>query len=48
MSKKAEDFKGLNLSNSGRAVWLVKVPKYMSSKWEQGNTDTFLFTKFSY
>ncbi|CAO1398106.1 unnamed protein product [Diamesa hyperborea] len=37
MAKQTEDFKGLNLVNSGRAVWLVKVPKYMSSKWEQAD-----------
>lgn len=25
----------LDLSNSGRGVWLVKVPKYISSRWEK-------------
>lgn len=25
----------LDLSNAGRGVWLVKVPKYIASKWEK-------------
>ncbi|XP_013133988.1 PREDICTED: general transcription factor IIF subunit 2 [Papilio polytes] len=31
----------LDLSNSGRGVWLVKVPKYIANKWEKapGNID---------
>lgn len=33
--------KELDLSNAGRGVWLVKVPKYMANKWEkaQGNME---------
>lgn len=27
--------KELDLSNAGRGVWLVKVPKYLASKWEK-------------
>lgn len=27
--------KELDLSNAGRGVWLVKVPKYISNKWEK-------------
>ncbi|XP_033207530.1 general transcription factor IIF subunit 2 [Belonocnema kinseyi] len=33
MSTHAE--KDLDLSNAGRGVWLVKVPKYIASKWEK-------------
>lgn len=31
----------LDLSNAGRGVWLVKVPKYIANKWEKapGNID---------
>lgn len=31
----------LDLSNTGRGVWLVKVPKYIANKWEkaQGNIE---------
>lgn len=25
----------LDLSNTGRGVWLVKVPKYIANKWEK-------------
>lgn len=25
----------LDLSNAGRGVWLVKVPKYMANRWEK-------------
>lgn len=25
----------LDLSNAGRGVWLVKVPKYIANKWEK-------------
>ena len=32
-SKKASD-KDVDLSNSARGVWLVKVPKYISERWE--------------
>jgi len=33
--------KELDLTNSGRGVWLVKVPKYISDRWEKaaGNTE---------
>lgn len=27
--------KDLDLSNAGRGVWLVKVPKYIANKWEK-------------
>lgn len=27
--------KELDLSNAGRGVWLVKVPKYLANKWEK-------------
>lgn len=27
--------KELDLSNAGRGVWLVKVPKYIASKWDK-------------
>lgn len=27
--------KELDLSNTGRGVWLVKVPKYIANKWEK-------------
>lgn len=27
--------KDLDLSNAGRGVWLVKVPKYIAQKWEK-------------
>lgn len=27
--------KELDLSNAGRGVWLVKIPKYIASKWER-------------
>lgn len=38
MSKEAEvprADKELDLSNAGRGVWLVKVPKYIANKWEK-------------
>ncbi|EAA04044.3 general transcription factor IIF subunit 2 [Anopheles arabiensis] len=38
MSKEAEAIrvdKELDLSNAGRGVWLVKVPKYIANKWEK-------------
>uniref|UniRef100_A0AAG5DE24 General transcription factor IIF subunit 2 n=1 Tax=Anopheles atroparvus TaxID=41427 RepID=A0AAG5DE24_ANOAO len=38
MSKDGEAIrvdKELDLSNAGRGVWLVKVPKYMANKWEK-------------
>lgn len=33
--------KELDLSNAGRGVWLVKVPKYIANKWEKatGNSE---------
>ena len=31
--KKTSD-KDLDLSNAGRGVWLVKVPKYIAERWE--------------
>lgn len=33
--------KELDLSNAGRGVWLVKVPKYLANKWEKvpGSTE---------
>merc|ERR1711997_982709 len=33
--KKVSD-KDLDLSNAGRGVWLVKVPKYIAERWESG------------
>jgi TFIIF, beta subunit N-terminus len=27
--------KELDLSNAGRGVWLVKVPKYVATRWEK-------------
>lgn len=39
MSSKDEQVKhidkDLDLSNAGRGVWLVKVPKYLANKWER-------------
>lgn len=39
MSSNKEDVKHvdkeLDLSNAGRGVWLVKVPKYLAKKWEK-------------
>lgn len=32
--------KELDLSNAGRGVWLVKVPKYIANKWEKATTNT--------
>lgn len=29
--------KELDLSNAGRGVWLVKVPKYIANKWEKAS-----------
>jgi len=31
--------KDLDLSNAGRGVWLVKVPKYIAQKWEKAPTN---------
>ncbi|KAH8292674.1 hypothetical protein KR018_008057, partial [Drosophila ironensis] len=31
--------KDLDLSNAGRGVWLVKVPKYIAQKWEKAPSD---------
>lgn len=33
--------KELDLSNAGRGVWLVKIPKYIASRWEKsaGNVE---------
>lgn len=31
--------KELDMSNSGRGVWLVKVPKYIANKWEKAPGD---------
>lgn len=33
--------KELDLSNAGRGVWLVKVPKYIANKWDRapGNVE---------
>lgn len=33
--------KELDLSNAGRGVWLVKVPKYIATRWEKsaGNVE---------
>lgn len=36
MSKQdSNDANLLDLSNAGRGVWLVKVPKYMANRWEK-------------
>lgn len=32
--------KELDLSNAGRGVWLVKVPKYIANKWEKATGAT--------
>lgn len=32
--------KELDLSNAGRGVWLVKVPKYIANKWEKASGTT--------
>lgn len=32
--------KELDLSNAGRGVWLVKVPKYLAAKWEKSSGAT--------
>lgn len=32
--------KELDLSNAGRGVWLVKVPKYIATKWEKASSMT--------
>lgn len=29
----------LDLSNAGRGVWLVKVPKYIANRWEKAPGD---------
>jgi hypothetical protein len=36
--------KELDLSNAGRGVWLVKVPKYVACRWEKapGNIEVSL------
>lgn len=34
-AKTASIDKELDLSNAGRGVWLVKVPKYIANKWEK-------------
>jgi len=34
-AKKPSD-KEVDLSNCNRGVWLVKVPKYISERWEAG------------
>lgn len=31
--------KELDLSNAGRGVWLVKVPKYIAQKWEKATAN---------
>lgn len=39
MSKDEKDkTQELDLSNAGRGVWLVKVPKYIAQKWEKAPT----------
>lgn len=30
----------LDLSNASRGVWLVKVPKYIASRWEKAQGET--------
>lgn len=35
MTEKNNDDKILDCQNSKRGVWLVKVPKYISSRWEK-------------
>lgn len=39
--EKAHEVRDIDLSTAARGVWLVKVPKYLSEKWEKapGNTD---------
>jgi hypothetical protein len=36
--KKAD--RDLDLANCGRGMWLVKVPKYISDRWEKAAPDT--------
>lgn len=31
----SDNERNLDLSNASRGVWLVKVPKYISNKWEK-------------
>lgn len=35
MSSSQNSDKDLDVENAARGVWLVKVPKYMASKWEK-------------
>ena len=37
-SKKSD--RDLDLENSHRGVWLVKVPKYISDRWEKASANT--------
>ena len=37
-SKKSD--RDLDLENSHRGVWLVKVPKYISDRWEKAASNT--------
>ncbi len=37
-SKKSD--RDLDLENSHRGVWLVKVPKYISDRWEKAAANT--------
>ena len=39
-NKNKSDNKDLDLANSTRGVWLVKVPKYISDRWEKAAPDT--------
>lgn len=34
-SSSTADVRDLDCENAARGVWLVKVPKYMSSEWEK-------------
>ena len=37
---KSKADKELDLANSARGVWLVKVPKYISDRWEKAAANT--------
>ncbi|CAG9768996.1 unnamed protein product [Ceutorhynchus assimilis] len=39
MSKETHIDRDLDLSNANRGVWLVKVPKYVASRWEKAPSD---------
>jgi hypothetical protein len=43
---KQDTTRELDVSNAGRGVWLVKLPKYIAKKWLKGKVTKFrYFTK---